>query len=79
MKAKRKAHKDLIRELIYEQKDAAAEGTTDDPQSTSQNKKKNLGKDEQTDNKDEDKLERVLFNGYWVTKEGADRLKKLRG
>ncbi|XP_064106178.1 uncharacterized protein LOC135215444 [Macrobrachium nipponense] len=77
MKAKRKAHKELTRELINDQKSTMKNISADKPvqKGTEKGSQRDL---HQKYSGDEDKLERVLFDGFWVTKEGATRLKKLR-
>lgn len=81
MKAKRKAHKELTRELINDQKNTMK--NVSDDKNVQKCKVKDTEKGSQRDSiqkssGDEEKLERVLFDGFWVTKEGATRLKKLR-
>ncbi|XP_068233235.1 kinesin-like protein KIF21A [Palaemon carinicauda] len=83
MKAKRKAHKELTRELILDQKKAVKD--VSEGESEQKRKEKDTGKANvdkrfmlQKNGGDEEKLDRVLFDGFWVTKEGAARLTQLR-
>lgn len=73
MKAKRKAHKELTRELINEQKSHFDTETGDVKKE--ENNEKNV---EDKKNEEGTEVEGVLFDGFWIMKEGAVRLKKLR-